>query len=356
MGVTELDEQKMSCRAAIRVLYDLAGPHKTWPELARDLRIKESDAKRIWARNDNWPKSFGKVEYRQCFDAYVEDEHGSKRAALISIRKTLKSCDAMTPEVNSIFDDIEASEGDDAVSEGIDRLRDVIIETAEPGRWRRAGQADHGTPAGCSASLPAVGTSRDATDEGVPFGGPSACGRLLTLRDLWELLASEGVSSGWEGRRVILREFAADEEFVRALLPAEVVGELLDADALARSMEGACPPAVRDRVIEALCLDSGLGCRKALERCRALMAAADVPSFLARAGRVVDASLAARGPGVRAGGSPCPCLPPEMGRGFWQFADDDAPRALLALALAALLGEGAARVLACEANGYLFAR
>ena len=153
-------ECEMTCRAGMRVLYDLAGgSRKRWAGLDEDLRATPGTAKRVFARNDNWPQQFGAVNYKDLVAQYAVDEYSTLYGALVTIKETLRAYDAFTPEVQAVVAGIDAESDEATIEACLDRLSDVIYATARPAS-RAAGarpaqgaaSPKDGDPAACVAS------------------------------------------------------------------------------------------------------------------------------------------------------------------------------------------------------------
>ena len=164
-------ECEMTCRAGMRVLYDLAGgSRKRWAGLDEDLRATPGTAKRVFARNDNWPQQFGAVNYKDLVAQYAVDEYSTLYGALVTIKETLRAYGAFTPEVQAVVAGIDAESDEATIEACLDRLSDVIYATARPASRAAGARSSQGLAPledGDPASRPAsrVGDGRHAEED-----------------------------------------------------------------------------------------------------------------------------------------------------------------------------------------------
>ena len=401
---------EMTCRAGMRVLYDLAGgSRKRWAGLDEDLRATPGTAKRVFARNDNWPQQFGAVNYKDLVARYALDEFSTLYGALVTIKETLRAYDAYTPEVQAVVAGIDAESDEAAIEACLDRLSDVIYATARPASRavarstarpsqpegnRRADESARSV-AGEPNTLPAAekvvtGSFGDCADPSAgnvrvvgragqrgPVAGPgvpaargegagpsvgqaSPCGTPEATAPVGDGGSPEGEGPREPSfsdlrvllctgpRRVLLRTFADDDELLAELLPPDVLADV-HAGRAAGAPAAFPSPTARDELALRLCSDGGMACREIIRRCERLLRAADRDAFAAGV-----ADLEARR-GLRAdvaAGHTCPGASAEpdylaepLGYLAVRFSCDPARR-LFALTLLALLGRsGAAAVL-----------
>lgn len=132
-GTGEMASDEMTCRAGMRVLYELAGgSRKRWAGLDEDLGMTPGTTKRVFARNDNWPQEFGAVNYKNWVSRYAMEEYSTLYGALVTIKETLRKYGAYTAEVDAIVSGVGADTGEDEIEACLDRLSDVIYATAHP--------------------------------------------------------------------------------------------------------------------------------------------------------------------------------------------------------------------------------
>ncbi|MBS5450774.1 MAG: hypothetical protein KHY83_08730 [Coriobacteriia bacterium] len=362
-------ECEMTCRAGMRVLYELAGAsRKRWSGLDEDLRATPGTAKRVFARNDNWPQQFGAVNYKDLVTRYALDEYSTLYGALVTIKETLRSFDAYTPEVDAIVSGIDADTDEATIEACIERLSDVIYATARPAS-RAAGVRDAAenvradakpglddrlnvrlekkaepdadadraeAPAyGMPAAMAGVGEAGHGSDSASSVADAS---RELSFADVRELLCGGP-------RRVLLRTYVDDEALLAELLPPDVMTDVRGAHP-GESAE-TLPQAVRDELALRLCTDGGMACRELLRRCERLMRAADRDAFVTGVAALEERrGLRADIGGARATGVTEPdYLAEPFGYLATRFSADP-PRRLFVLALLALLGrDGTATVL-----------
>ena len=376
-----MDEVRMTCRAGIRVLYELAGASQaTWEGVARDCRMSLSAVKRIFARNDNWPHGFGALDYCDLVSDYSK-EYAAPYTALSIATDTLRAYGAFTPAVAAAVEGVGQSSSEEEVEACLRRLSDVIFTTARPNTRAAAGNVrDAG-----AGPAPAVGNERDekkraeesefacegrgpgapAASQGhepaVPTppspapasptsapGGPtptsasdaSQCrapaspspAPALTFDALFRALVAGEAPA-------LFLACTSGVELARALLPRDVAEDLAASGRLVPCATGALEPAERRALATRLSADGGVRLREALARCREALADAD-----AAAAHAAMRSLA-RIAAARAGEDAPDALRDPLG--FTAARVDGSPAAqLLALALVALLGGPmAARVL-----------
>ncbi len=342
----------MTNRAALRVLYDLAGK-KTWYTLGNELGFRVED---INKKNYPWPSDFGCHEYCAKFQEYAKAEHTSPYAALIKVRDSLIESNAYTPEVERLVDNVLRPDSDEAAYEAaLRRLMETIIETALPyNKVPRAvpaavpeecaGQAseapgEQAGGAGPYAQVTAVGTAGAAAQVGgLAQPGPQAS----ATPDAGPQLASNAPSCVWPGPGAFLLDGRGGQAALRAILPADV---LLAAVACVPGDARAC-----EALVGRLCSDSGLALRAMQRACAALAANPGVDAGMLFA--QLEAAFSAAGTGSADGRSLA------RARGVYlRYCDGDAGRGLLCCALLHLLGpQGFVRVMTCPATRELFER
>lgn len=357
-----MEEPSMTCRAGIRVLYDLAGGTKaTWEGVERDCRMRPGTAKRIFARNDNWPRNFGPADYGDLVDGYAS-EFSTLYGALACMKDTLRKYGAYTDEVARIADGVDERDSDEDVAACLHVLSDIIYTTARPasraaGNDREAKEpcvamADASAATGCVVNergekkLPEAGAGMAEASllaGAVPCatapadGGaavpcaPRAAGDLTFAR-LYDALCA--------GALPPLDVVCADgEALARALLPRDVTDDLASGGLLAEVATRGCPAAEARVLASRLGVDGGLRLREMLARCREALRTADLAAF-----HEVVCTLAAEHARGQAPDAPDALRDP---LGFTAARLDGSQAApLLALTLVALLGAPmAARVL-----------
>ena len=381
-----MDEARMTCRAGIRVLYELAGASQaTWEGVARDCRMSLSAVKRIFARNDNWPHGFGALDYCDLVSDYSK-EYAAPYTALNIATDTLREYGAFTPAVAAAVEGVGQSSSEEEVEACLRRLSDVIFTTARPNTRAAAGNVrDAG-----AGPAPVVGNERDEkkraeeselaregrdlTAPGVPAptsptpapGVPAPASPTPgTPAPASTFTSASGASQGHAPVSpspapaepaaltfdalfralvepeppALLLTCTSGTELARALLPRDVAEGLAASGRLAACASGALESAERRTLATRLSADGGVRLRETLARCREALADAD-----AAAAHTAMRSLA-RVAAARAGADAPDALRDPLG--FTAARVDGSPAAqLLALALVALLGGPmAARVL-----------
>lgn len=320
----------MTNRAALRVLYDLAGK-KTWYTLGNELGFRVED---INKKNYPWPSDFGCHEYCAKFQEYAKAEHTSPYAAIIAVRESLIESNAYTPEAKALVDNVRP-DSDESVCEGaLRRLMETIIETAlpynkvpRPAQPASVGAADSPAPL-APVGAPAAQASADAMATALPQDQPAPAG--------------PAASRAWPGPGTFLLDGRGTEPALRAILPAEAL-----------SLAVACAqgaPAAREALVRRLCSDSGLSCRAMQRACSALASNPGVDS-----GALFAQMDAAFGPPGQAGAD---ARLLSRARGLYlRYCDGDVGRGLLCCTLLHLLDPGGfVRVMACPATRELFER
>lgn len=320
----------MTNRAALRVLYDLAGK-KTWYTLGNELGFRVED---INKKNYPWPSDFGCHEYCAKFQEYAKSEHTSPYAAIIAVRESLIESNAYTPEAKALVDNVRP-DSDESVCEGaLRRLMETIIETAlpynklpRPAQPASVGAADSPAPL-APVGAPAAQASADAMATALPQDQPAPAG--------------PAASRAWPGPGTFLLDGRGTEPALRAILPAEAL-----------SLAVACAqgaPAAREALVRRLCSDSGLSCRAMQRACSALASNPGVDSGALFA--QMDAAFGS--PGQT--GADARLL--SRARGLYlRYCDGDVGRGLLCCTLLYLLDPGGfVRVMACPATRELFER
>ena len=320
----------MTNRAALRVLYDLAGK-KTWYTLGNELGFRVED---INKKNYPWPSDFGCHEYCAKFQEYAKSEHTSPYAAIIAVRESLIESNAYTPEAKALVDNVRP-DSDESVCEGaLRRLMETIIETAlpynklpRPAQPASVGAADLPAPL-APVGAPAAQASADAMATALPQDQPAPAG--------------PAASRAWPGPGTFLLDGRGTEPALRAILPAEAL-----------SLAVACAqgaPAAREALVRRLCSDSGLSCRAMQRACSALASNPGVDS-----GALFAQMDAAFGPPGQAGAD---ARLLSRARGLYlRYCDGDVGRGLLCCTLLHLLDPGGfVRVMACPATRELFER
>ena len=371
----------MTCRAGIRVLYELAGGTKaTWEGLERTCGMKPGTAKRIFARNDNWPRNFGPLDYGELVDSYAS-EYATPYGALTCVKDTLRKYGAYTDEVARIADGVGARDSDEDVAACLRALSDVIYATARPasraagndreskgprveapaapgapgltanerGEKKLAGEGSAVRPAAIGSADPPAPTGEgraprvaiaDGAGEPAPAVRPAGD---LTFARLHAALCAPDLPP----LDVTCADGAA---LARALLPRDVGDDLVSEGLLDEVAAQGCPAPEARVLASRLGADGGLRLREMLARCREALRAAD-PAAFHEAARALAAEHA-RG---QAPDAPDALRDP---LGFTAARVDGSPAAqLLALALVALLGGPmAARVLTRASRERLLVR
>lgn len=330
----------MTNRAALRVLYDLAGK-KTWYTLGNELGFRVED---INKKNYPWPSDFGCHEYCAKFQEYAKAEHTSPYAAIIAVRESLIESNAYTPEAKALVDNVRPDSDEAMCEAALRRLMETIIETALPynkvprptrpsdaPREQAAQEADASRgQAGSAVAVESVAAraSADAVAPALPQDQPAPAG--------------PATSRAWPGPGTFLLDGRGTEPALRAILPAEAL-----------SLAVACAqgaPAAREALVRRLCSDSGLSCRAMQRACSALASNPGVDS-----GALFAQMDAAFGPPGQAGAD---ARLLSRARGLYlRYCDGDVGRGLLCCTLLHLLDPGGfVRVMACPATRELFER
>ncbi len=319
----------MTNRAALRVLYDLAGK-KTWYMLGNELGFRVED---INKKNYPWPSDFGCHEYCAKFQEYAKAEHTSPYAALIKVRDSLIESNAYTPEVERLVDNVLRPDSDEAAYEAaLRRLMETIIETALPynkvpravpaaAPEERAGQASEapGEQAGGVGPCAQVTAAGPAGATAQVGGLAQPCPQAAAAPDAGSQVVSDAPSSAWPGPEAFLLDGRGGQAALRAILPAGV----LSAVGAKRAMQRACA---------ALAANPGVDAGMLFAQLEATFSAAGAGS--------ADGRNLARARGL-----------------YLRYCDGDAGRGLLCCTLLHLLGpQGFARVMTCPATRELFER
>ena len=313
----------MTNRAAVRVLYDLAG-NKTWPMLANDLDFNAGD---VYKKNYPWPSNFGCKEYCDKFLEYAQGSHSSPYATLLAVQKSLERSNALTPEVKAIVENVRPDADEASCATWLHRLMETIIETALP--YNRVGKnAARASKEGDGAS---ASTNSQAPTERKPQGVAQAECEAAEGGDA----AASGPCEVWPSPGDYLLDGRGNQAFLRAALPSRLFALLPD--------DLSHLPAVE--LARELCADSGLACRNIQRACDALASNPGIDEA-ALVGATTAAFRASQKPEFK-----------NAQTVYQRYSDGDAARALFCATLLWLLGAGLfTRVMSCPATRELFTR
>jgi hypothetical protein len=257
----------MTTKAALRVLYDLAGGNMTWEKLDHDLLFNTEGVRK---RSRSWPRDFGPHDYCDAFERYAKEVQTSPYGTAMRVRQSLQRSGAYTNEVRAIVESVRVDARDDEAEPLLRRLAEAIFGTACPeGQRGGAPGGDDDGVVGHAAEKPRgpgggpAAQAGPADDDGPLVIVPAAATDRVTLGQLAATLACVPGTAPDAPR------------FLGALLPPRVMDVVAGAGAFDAAMEGRLGPRLEDEAARVLRSNEGLAWRALARRAAAAVRAAD---------------------------------------------------------------------------------